>query len=676
MDLGPEVVGPLDVCRGIELGFAGCSSGMVGDVITTVLIAAFLAVVWRPAVRWWKGHGTKREFDIETAERICELVRVDWIEPGLQKAITGQKFDISSAPAADLVELDKSDPPIRKRVSKLEALILQTRGRLLITGAPGSGKTVKAMEVAKLLSERFTSNPSEPVPIVLSVSSWNSASAEGFAVWLGAQMERCYAVDAADAIRWFEQGRFALILDGLDELFPSTERKVFLEKLNLELVKRPKICVVLTCRTTDLPNDVRARFRHAVCLLPLSSAQLNNCLEKLATESLVWAQATTTLRSNSAAMKVLGTPLYLDLLVGSQPEALAKVGTANSLEQAEQEVAKVFTDEALKKLGDHLGPSFQWAAKQLDGVSDSDRSVLYVDDLVHPLLKRRPRLTGWLVAGSVPGVFVGLYLAILRDPVVGLFVGSFVAICASAVFGKCLRPRSSAVLSTFEPRFLGWRLAAGLAVGLWTGVATRPPEPLTAKTEMPAIVWSTTNVGFWVSVGLTCGLLAGVSRQVQRSPNPKNAARHAWRSLVVHLFVPLAVFPISTVFWFSNSTITETPLTYGRDYVAEELIGGVFFAIVFGLLSSLPRGGYFLVNKFLWSREFKRKNLFPGGLVALLDRAAGARGIVRRVGPGWQFRHRAIQDYLATAVFVDDAVRSNEAIATPLLPQSPTQTIS
>ncbi len=60
----------------------------------------------------------------------------------------------------------------------------------------------------------------------------------------------------------------------------------------------------------------------------------------------------------------------------------------------------------------------------------------------------------------------------------------------------------------------------------------------------------------------------------------------------------------------------------------------------------LDYGGWFAINQWLIARQNRRSRIFPGGMVDFLDRATQT-GVMRRSGPGWQFRHRAIQDYLA-----------------------------
>ncbi|MDM8537076.1 hypothetical protein QUF70_10005 [Desulfobacterales bacterium HSG17] len=45
---------------------------------------------------------------------------------------------------------------------------------LLILGAPGSGKTVTLLDLARHLADRAEPDPAQPVPIVLNLSSWTN----------------------------------------------------------------------------------------------------------------------------------------------------------------------------------------------------------------------------------------------------------------------------------------------------------------------------------------------------------------------------------------------------------------------------------------------------------------------------------------------------------------------
>jgi predicted NACHT family NTPase len=60
-------------------------------------------------------------------------------------------------------------------------------GRLLILGKPGAGKTTMLLELAKELVQRAEQDLSEPVPILLSLSSWQNDQ-QSITDWIVAEL--------------------------------------------------------------------------------------------------------------------------------------------------------------------------------------------------------------------------------------------------------------------------------------------------------------------------------------------------------------------------------------------------------------------------------------------------------------------------------------------------------
>lgn len=88
--------------------------------------------------------------------------------------------------------------------------------RLLILGGPGSGKTTLAIQLLlELLRQR---DPEDPVPVLLSLSEWDPASTPEFREWLVGQVGRNYPALGTAGTALAGAGLILPILDGLDEL--------------------------------------------------------------------------------------------------------------------------------------------------------------------------------------------------------------------------------------------------------------------------------------------------------------------------------------------------------------------------------------------------------------------------------------------------------------------------
>jgi tetrahydromethanopterin S-methyltransferase subunit F len=652
-------------CDLFRIPGAGCAEGVVSNWVATVGGLLFVAVAWKPFSRWWrKRRSPVGGLTSEDAAIFRRRVLSDWVEPRFQHAVGGKLLKVPIQPAADLVDFDKDQRPIRKVISDFEVLLTETKGRLLVVGGPGSGKTVYAMQIARVLVEKSQGDSSAAVPMVLSVSSFDPIRHSDVRAWIGASAERLYGVKAESCLVAFDQGRLALVLDGLDELFPSELRVRFLDSLNVLLVACPSAPVVLTCREDDLPSRdaMRARLRHAVVVRPLTQAQIGNRLDELAQGNNEWGALGGLLRANEHAMAVLSTPLYLDLLSTVGPEKLIDIATGTNPGAAERAIASAFVTSCTESLGEPGRRSLEKAATWLSSAKDSDRAVLYIDEVRSPQFKRDRRLVGGvaaLVVGLLSGLAAGLVFTLLR----GLVGGLVVMLSGGLLFGFSWIDRRAYVGALSMRRML-----FGLPIGLAFGLIYALLEGWIFGLQSGLVF------------GLAAGLLSGLARAVRASPDPTTAVRSSVGALPIYVLAGSVVCVLTFLqrwgfryvehvaapsrwvsglyrerpvwgFVFRNHT-----LLLFRDVLSKIFAAAFTVGPVTGLYVWLNSGGWFAVNQWSVARSLRRQRLFPGGLVPFLDRAVKT-GIMRRVGPGWQFRHRAIQDLLAASA-VERAQRS------------------
>lgn len=129
-------------------------------------------------------------------------------------------------------------------------------GRLVVLGEPGAGKTVLAtVLVLGLLAERA---PGEPVPVLLSVSTWDPVD-ESLDDWMAHELSTAYFGGQSEIPRLLLTRRprnrplLLRVLDGLDEM-PEAARRTAVRALN-------EACddgrgAVLTCRSTEYQDVV------------------------------------------------------------------------------------------------------------------------------------------------------------------------------------------------------------------------------------------------------------------------------------------------------------------------------------------------------------------------------------------------------------------------------------
>lgn len=211
-------------------------------------------------------------------------------------------------------------------------------GRMLLLGEPGAGKTITLTATARQAAADWLTDPAtHPLPIVATLSLWDSLKQTPLAEWLG-NSDRLLTSDQVRGV--MDAGKALLLLDGLDEMgsdrtmpsplpqglpsvappFPQSAadggergagqeseehydpRKRFLSVLKAQLGQNHAL---VTCRITDYKDigDLAA-LDGAVTLQKLTDTQLREYLKDLPT--LLEAVET-----DDALKEISRTPLLL-----------------------------------------------------------------------------------------------------------------------------------------------------------------------------------------------------------------------------------------------------------------------------------------------------------------------------------------------------------------------------
>ncbi|MFE6407884.1 NACHT domain-containing protein [Streptomyces sp. NPDC057837] len=399
-------------------------------------------------------------------------------------------------------------------LAEVAAYFRQLRpGRMVITGAPGAGKTALAVELLLgLLEERA---PDSPVPVRLSAAAWNTD--QPLDVWLTAYLTQVYRVPQPTARALVAARRVLPVVDGLDEMdedpaltFDSRAAQA-VRALNAYQHGRGKGELVLTCRNDQYEAlhsmDVGVQDAAWVKIRPVSAVKARVFLDQRVSDPTRWQRVQQAVERDPSGplAQGLSTPwrLTLAVIIYEQRDPRSGDYVYNPDVLLAQ---RLNTVEAVRE---HLLSLFIPAAT---AVHSSRGGVCYPPERVHRWLAvlaaylNRNGATGWRILGrSLSGTDIVLHelwpLAGARAPRVvhaALIVGAWTTSAAAVVFQAPVfatpllwLTAATWVLAMLWPAFVAWhdvwprttradlhrlrtrsgarRLVSGLPVGLAGG---------------------------------------------------------------------------------------------------------------------------------------------------------------------------------------------------------------
>ncbi|WP_316529459.1 NACHT domain-containing protein [Kitasatospora brasiliensis] len=607
-----------------------------------------------------------------------------------------------------------------------ETFLNLSRGRLVVLGGPGSGKTTLAVLLVIDLLQRMREE--SPVPVLLSIASWRPR-AEHLATWLERQLLREYPYLSLETIRLLRQGRRILpVLDGLDEL-PATERPLALDKLNsLE----DKTSLILICRTQDYAEAISStevlRAAAVVEAEPLTAEAASRYLFKSAAPQKQdrWRPLTDALIEDPScpAAEALKVPLMLWLCrtvyrspaPGERPEDLidrCRFPTPEAVERhlLDSLVPSVYSRDPLPPPQLGRKASDAWSEKERN--RDTERVSRWLGFLARHLERHDRTDLAWWELGSgmrlVPrmlltGLLAGACVALLIGPMDGLAAAFYdpepgpardlatrlvdgltimgldglingvpVALVTALVHGIGVVFRGAALEPTrMRIRLVGRRGRAGArsgseilaraGIGLVAGVAGGAGVGLLQGfgralfLEDPA--WSEVGPGdavlyavlFALPAGLVGALMAWseVPVAIASAPEPRDLLALNRRTLLLQWLVFAPLFGCLVGFGGEAMIIALHNSLWGI-----ELIWGVAGGFRFGMLAPLVVGLATTLSLSAWGQwtVFARVWLpltgrLPLAAMTFLEDAHG-RGVLRKVGAVYQFRHARLQQHFA-----------------------------
>lgn len=595
------------------------------------------------------------ERDLENRKAMLGLVRRHWVEGVLHKSLWNEVrliLNLENAPDSvsrpcDLALRraglpDTAIPPGTPIID----LYRREQGELLLLGDPGSGKTTLLLEIAETLIREAEADPTQPIPVVFNLSAWRKQHTR-LDEWLVEQLNQDYHVPPKIGQRWVESGSLLLLLDGLDEVAES-RRAACVEAINVyrkehQAVLRPMVVCCRTREYTEIPN---LRLNGAVVIQPLTQRQVEEYLRE-GGKPLAGLRAV--LKDEPDLYhELFGTPLMLQVAVMTyQGQTAAELRRSVTPEERRRHLWDAYIDRMFARKQESTerykrSQALTWLGWLGYSLTRKNLQKYLIEGMQPTDLQWRweQRVVQWL---DVMMVFCFSYNTIVRFGISGIVFPLIYTAFAMSIHDIVLQPIRRVNLGRLGQRWLVILNVAlfGLVFGTVSSVFTVVSIGATSALGIAAV--------FGAVAGTVCmgALGAGMALYDEFIPvetlRPNEGVHHTLRTA-----------GICTIFGAILGGIggAAFEIAFGKEYVTTYIVppdasnmtaasavkGAVVAAFVYGGIAVLKH--YFL-RLLLW-----RSGTFPRDITAFLDWAT-LRVLLQRVGGGWRFIHRSLQEHFA-----------------------------
>lgn len=496
---------------------------------------------------------------------------------------------------------------------------------LLILGEPGAGKSTFLLELAYHLAQQAEQNITQPLPILLPLSSW-AVSRRPLHEWLSEQVAFLYNVPRSLSLQWIQSEFILPLLDGLDEMEASAQTACIaaINTYHSSHLQPLVVCSRTNAYMKAAPHE-RLTLHMAVIIQPLSAEQINTHLMSV---DKPLAALRTTLRKNHTLQAMATTPLMLQMLILTYYNTSVR-NLSHKQAQLRQQLWADYIRRMIDQKGDAKRYPFNttciwlaWLARQMRA---QNQTIFFLEHLQPDWLPAKRRgFYQWSVR-LLLGLFFGLSSLIVGWLLFRLLCWFFPGLLFGLFFEQLLELDTEIVPT--EVLTWSWKKArvsviVGLLFSFTVGVFFR------------SVSWLLVGLG----VGLLFGLILGVSENQLTERSTLSPNEGIWRSikngLLFGLITGLIIGLISGLFF---------GLLFGILFglIIGILVGG-FIGVLCGLIFGLDAALRHYVLRF-W---FRGSHNFPLDALPFLEDAA-MRILLQRVGGGYSFTHHLLLDYFA-----------------------------
>ena len=288
---------------------------------------------------------------------------------------------------------------------------------LLILGDAGTGKSVALVKLALDVAKRAESDPLQPLPVYVTLSSWKTG--REFAAWFAEQAQRLHGIRPSVARRWLRAGMLVPFLDGLDEIRDPDDRVACVAAINA-LRQDADLGVVVTCRQADY-LELRKRLRLGTALV-IRRLDADGLLGDLRAGGPALAGVLSAAERDAGLLELIRTPLMLGVTLiayrGREVDAPQATGSASRYDHVlTAYVNRRFETREQQRPGRGDYPrerTTRWLAMIASNLDRRNDSAFFVDRLQPDWV---PSTRVMHIVGAAPGIVGGgLAAAIVSFP--------------------------------------------------------------------------------------------------------------------------------------------------------------------------------------------------------------------------------------------------------------------
>lgn len=533
---------------------------------------------------------------------------------------------------------------------------------LLILGEPGAGKTITLLRLAKDLVARTEQDMSQPIPVVLNLSSW-VIKQMAIANWLVEELNSKYQVSKDLGTTWINNQQLVLLLDGLDEVKAEC-REACVRALNQFVQNYGQTEIVICSRLQDYEAlSTRLQLQAALYIQSLQPDQVDQYLEQ-AGEPLQVLKIL--LRQNETLQELARSPLMLSVMsLAYQRKTPEEIPHAGSMQEICQQLFDAYIQQMLRRRQGGRYSEAQtvhWLTQLAQRMVEDGQTIFLIERMQPNWLKLGNQtllyriglvvvsgLSGGLMFGLTGGLSGGLNCdsqsslsvrwadGLQWGLVLGLLGGGVSALSVAIGKGE-IKPVETFQLSwaVFTKSLNSWStLRAGLigaAIGaVGGGLCAWLTHSLILEGILLGLVW---GLGFGLMLGVSSGL-AGVEIEAKTVPN-----QGIWRSTLNAAWIGSSfglIITLLAVLGFTLMGLNET-----CQWIAAPLIlvgfGGLGTVVNLAGRACLR---HLTLRLALWSQ-----GIMPWNYTRFLNSAVGDV-FLQRAGGSYFFIHRMLLEHFA-----------------------------